>query len=150
MPALSSRYYGVSTSSSAIMMPSASQPMVIAEEAMRRRYARDAYDEDIIRRAVVFTAIPFQPRGHTIRRDFATLAEAIRCASTMRDPYGRTGLVYAITAEGRVAQVEREQWRWWLQQAICWAVSAWVAPSPPVSNKQKLFSNAEKVPAISS
>lgn len=83
---------------------------------MKRSHARDAFDAEIVRRAVLFTAVLFQPRGATIRREFGTLAEAISAAGEMRDDFGRTGLVYAVTAEGREAEVPRRDWPRWLRQ----------------------------------
>jgi hypothetical protein len=53
----------------------------------------------------------FQPLGGTIHREYRTLAETIRAASGLHDEFGRQGLVYAISPEGREAQIPREQGR---------------------------------------
>lgn len=70
----------------------------------------EAFDTEVVLTAKYFTAILWQPRGQSRREEFATLPEAISAASSMRDEYGRRGLVYAVNAQGRSAELSQQRW----------------------------------------
>jgi hypothetical protein len=88
--------------------------MARGRRADNRKNGRHAFDTEVVRTAVCFCAVLWQPRGESIRHEFSDLPSAIEAAGTLRDPYGRQGLVYAVSASGRDAELSRADWPHWL------------------------------------
>ena len=76
---------------------------------MARNKVED-FEELVFRKATLFRAVLFQPRGMSKQHEYPTFKQATDKAATLRDEHGRTGMVYAISPDGRSVCISRSEW----------------------------------------
>lgn len=70
---------------------------------------RDQWEYAVFNNAAYFQAVLPIPGNHQVKK-VKTFTAAVRAAQDWRDAYGRTALIYAVTASGRSVCLDREAW----------------------------------------